>query len=124
METETIDTKIDDIGITSLSRTYKEWKPCGNLNITFAYKEGSKIDYVLINGNDKTNQCGNSFITTIADFLTFSIRRIRNKYEVHAIIKNLKGHRCNRMRANKDHILSCADSIGRAIEKELSNEEG
>ena len=107
------------IGTDSPSKTYKAWTFCGDLYITFTYKEDNKIDYVLISGGNQEHSCGTSFLTCLADFLTFSIRRIRNEHEARAIIKNLLFHRCDKMVANKNHITSCVDSIGKILKKEL-----
>jgi hypothetical protein len=110
-----------DIGETNKSKTYRIWTPCDNIYVTIASKneEPDKIDFIRISGGTKDNECGCSFLDSLADLLTFSIRRIRNIHESRAICKNLRMHRCNKVKPNREHITSCADALGRVLEKEL-----
>lgn len=104
-----------DIGTTNLSKTYKKNLSCLNLYITVTYKEDGKVDYIRINGTNKQDVCGISWIEAISDLLTFSIRRIRNKHEAKAICKALRDHKCLGIAPNKEHIQSCSDAIGRVM---------
>jgi len=104
------------------SRTYQKDTGCGHIYIIICYysiaeKEG-RIEQILING-DKENACGNSFFNTLADDLTYMVRRIRNKFEAIAICKNYRYHRCNKIKPNKDHVVSCVDAIGQVLQNEL-----
>ena len=107
------------IGTTYPSTTYKKSTSCLNLYITVGWGENKKIEFVRIVGNNKSGDCGCSWLESLSDILTFSIRRIRNEHEAKAIIKNLRYHRCNKITPNKDHIVSCVDAIGQVIERVL-----
>ena len=106
----------------SPSRTYVKRSACLTLYITAVYKidEPDKIDYIKIAGHSGVNNCGNSWLEMTADHLTFCIRRIRNHHDAVAIVKNCIRHRCNNIVANKEHIVSCADAIGRATAEILN----
>jgi len=115
------DTSIQpSLGTTCNSRTYKK-TTCKDIYITFAYKEDEpkKIEYVRINASSKENNCAVSFMETLADTLTFAIRRIRNEHEAAAIVKNLRFHKCLNCPVNKDHTTSCSDAIGQVLEREF-----
>ncbi len=111
-----------DIGTHCDSKTYKKDTGCGHIYIIICYynepEKKGKIEQIIIAG-DKENQCGNSFFNTCADDLTYMIRRIRNKHEAVAICKNYRFHRCNKIKPNKQHIVSCVDAIGQVIQTEL-----
>ena len=111
---------------TQNSKTYMKWTPCGNLYITIVYKNDRKtgnkeyaIDYIRVYHSNRENNCGGSFFESLADMLTFAVRRAGEKKDKQAIIKNLIGNRCNKVVANKEHIVSCSDAIGRVLKKEL-----
>jgi hypothetical protein len=112
------------IEIVNKSKTFRKWTPCGNIYIQVAFKADSpdKIDYILIDGGNKEIDCGKSWLQSLADILTFSIRRIRNQHEADAIVKNMRGHRCNKYVPNKDHVGSCVDAIGQVLETLLCAE--
>jgi len=105
------------------SRTYRKRLFCGNVYIIIAFKneDKSKVEFVRI-ASPKNDVCGGSFYEAIADQLTFSIKRIRNKYEAEAVVKNLMGHRCNRYIPNENQIKSCSDAIGRVLKEVLLKE--
>jgi hypothetical protein len=109
------------IGTTSVSKTYRKFTPCGNIYTTITFKddEPNRVDYIRISGCSKENECGGSWFETLADTLTFCVRRIRNTHEADAICKNLRQHRCNKIIPNREHITSCADAIGRVLEEVL-----
>ena len=120
METE------DRIGSIGSSRTYKKMAgQCGNIYITIVFRDDkpNRIDYLKLQGCTKTNDCGGSFMDSLADILTFAIKRIRNKYEAEAIIKSLSCHRCNKIKPNQDHSTSCVDAISKVLKTVLLNEE-
>lgn len=112
----------DVVGTICTAKTYKKVLPCLNIYICINYKEDKKIDYIKIYGGHKNADCGCSFLESLSDLLTFSIRRIRNEHEAKAIVKNLRFHKCNRITANPDRITSCVDAIGQVLEKELIND--
>jgi len=122
METETPEDI--DIGTYCKTRTYKKKLVCLNLYIAICYKDDNKIDYIKIYGGNKgENNCGCSFYNALSDMITFSVRRIRNKHEAEAIIKNLRYHKCNKILPNAEHLTSCVDAIGQVLEKELIKDE-
>jgi len=88
--------------------------------VAYRVDEKDKIDYIKIHGTSRGDDCGCSYHEGVADLLTFSIRRIRNHHEAIAIVKNLRDHKCHRMRPNKEKITSCLDAIGRAIQDALN----
>jgi hypothetical protein len=114
-----METCIESVGLT---RTYKKETPCVNLYISIVMRDEDleKVDYVLIHGTSRADDCGCSYHSAVADLLTFSCRRIRNHNEAIAIVKNLRDHKCHKMRPNKEKITSCADAIGRAIQDALN----
>ena len=106
----------EDIGTTYISKTYVK-RTCQDIYITVAYRPDApdKIEFIRIISSSRRNNCATSFMETISDLLTFAIRRIRNKYEAEAIIKNLRFHKCLNCPPNKDHTVSCADAIGQVL---------
>ena len=114
----------DKLGTTYKSRTYKK-QTCKDIYITIAYREDDpkKIDFVRIQATSKDNNCAVSFLEAFSDMLTFAIRRIRNKHEAEAIVKNLRFHKCLNCPVNKDHITSCSDAIGQVLLQEFTNGE-
>ena len=111
---------IEPFGTTYKSRTYKK-RTCKDIYITIAYREDDpkKIDFVRIQATSKDNNCAVSFLEAFSDMLTFAIRRIRNKHEAEAIVKNLRFHKCLNCPPNKDHIQSCSDAVGQVLEQVL-----
>jgi hypothetical protein len=73
------------------------------------------VDFVKIFGSSRSNECGCSYLETLGDLLSFSIRRIRNKHEAVAICKALRDHKCNKQTPNPEHITSCSDALGRVL---------
>jgi hypothetical protein len=104
--------------MTGKSKMYRKVLPCLKLYINLTYKDDGKIDYIKIYSGNKDNDCGGSFFESLADLLTFSIRRMNND-EAKAIIKSLKGHKCNKAGPNEEHITSCVDAISRVLQAEL-----
>ena len=101
-----------------VTRTIKQVTPCGNLYIAAIYEDTNpdKIEYVKIYFSNRMGKCGSAMHESIADTLTFSIRRIRNKFEARSICKNLRDHQCNAMPLlSKNRNKSCVDAIGRAV---------
>jgi hypothetical protein len=114
--------KTDEIeSIDSPTRTFRKSLPCLNLYIAVVYRvdEPERIDYIKIHGTNKTTDCGHSFLESMSDMLTFSIRRIRNRNEAILICKSLRDHNCNRQQPNREGIKSCVDAIGRVIQEAL-----
>jgi hypothetical protein len=113
-----------DIGTTCKSRTYKK-RTCRDIYITVAYKEDDpkRIDYIRIIASTKEGGCPVSFMESIADLLTFSIRRIRNIHEARSIVKNLRFQKCLECPPNEEHSQSCADAIGQVLENVLQTKE-
>lgn len=105
-----------EIGTCCNSRTYKRPTGCGSIYVIVVYKEDGKIDYFLIEG-DESSYCGTSHLAVHADNLTFMVRRIRNKHEIEAIIKNFRFHSCNKCPINSHKVKSCSDAIGQILEE-------
>jgi hypothetical protein len=114
----------EEIGTTYRSITYLKIT-CTKIYITIAYREDDpeKIEFVRIFGTTRTNNCPNSFFESLADLLTFSIRRIRNEHEAKSIVKNLRHQKCLNCPVNKDHTTSCSDAIGQVLEDVLKTNE-
>lgn len=106
---------------TDPSETHHVWTPCQTLHITVVRQVDNPemIDYIKIKGSSSVNNCGESWLETCADDLTFMIRRIKNHGDAIAIVKNYIRHRCNKMIPNEKHINSCSDAIGRVIAEVL-----
>jgi len=102
------------------SITYRK-HTCKDIYIIVVYRhdEPEKIDYIRINSSSKDNNCAVSFMEALSDILTFAIRRIRNKYEAQAIVKNLRQHKCLNCPPNEEHITSCSDAIGQVLNEIL-----
>lgn len=114
---------IESVGRT---KTYRKLAgQCGHIYVMVVFRDDkpNRIDYIKIQGCTKYNDCGGSWAESIADLLSFAIRRIRNKYEAEAIIKSLKHHRCNRITPNQEHTTSCSDAIARVLQEELKVDE-
>lgn len=111
------------IEIINKSRTFQKWTPCGNLYIHIAFKEEAqnKVDFIIIDGASREIDCGHSWVQGLADLLTFSVRRIRNQHEADAIIKALRGHRCNKYLPNKEHTTSCTDAIAQVLQEVIGS---
>jgi len=106
------------------SKTYSK-RTCRDIYVIVAYRNDSpeKIEFIRINASSRANNCAVSFMEAFSDILTFAIRRIRNKHEANAIIKNLRHHKCLNCPPNKDHTTSCSDAIGQVLEEVLKYEE-
>jgi len=117
---------LEFIETQGITRTYrKRAGQCGHIYVMVVFRDDkpNRIDYIKIQGCTKSNDCGGSWAESIADLLSFSIKRIRNKHEAEAIIKALKHHRCNRIAPNKDHTTSCVDAIAQVLQEELKVDE-
>jgi len=101
-----------------LTRVIQKMTPCGHLYFSCSYRDDDpeKVDFIKIYFSNRFGGCGSSFHEALADGLTFQIRRIRNKHEAIAIVKNLRDHQCNQPpKLSKDRNKSCADAIGKAV---------
>lgn len=115
--------EVEDIGSVGLSRTYKR-ETCKPLYITLVFQkdEPKKIDYVLIASTSKANNCSVSLLSSMADLLSFGIRRIRNEHEARALVKNLRHNKCLACPPNRTHLTNCSDAVGQVLEEVLFNE--
>jgi len=120
-KTDEIESIDEIVGTCSVSKTYRKSLPCLNLYVAVVYKidEPEQIDYIKIHGTNRATDCSHSFLESLSDILTFSIRRIRNKHEAIAICKSLRDHHCNRQQPNREGIKSCVDAIGRVVQEAL-----
>ena len=114
------DTNEVPIGTCYSSKTYRKRLFCGNIHVIVNYKieDEEKIDSVQFTISSKEAWCG-AVLEALALQTTFCIRRIRNEHCAKAIVKNLRGHQCQKCRANKEHLKSCADAIGMILGEEL-----
>jgi hypothetical protein len=114
--TETIE--LETLGIT---RTYAKKTACRNL---YDEEPLKKIDYIKIYGEARSNDCGCSYLESMADLLTALIKRcdLKKKSEARLIVKALRDHRCNKQHLvnPKDRTSSCADAVGRILQEEFN----
>jgi len=91
----------------------------GHIYCTFVEGREGEFNRLELKGNmSRETDCGESWLQPMAKLLTFSLRRaIWEGTTERAIIKHLKGHRCNSMPPNKDHVCSCTDAICKCIEE-------
>lgn len=89
---------------------------CGTIYCIFT-ERGDSFNRLFIKGDmAKSCPCGESWLNSLAALLTFSLRRsIWEGTTNKAIVKHLMFQRCPSAVANKDHIVSCADAIGRCV---------
>ena len=113
----------EDVGTTCVSITSKLFT-CMPIFISIAYRTDNpkKIDYVRIFGSSKHSTCAQTFLDSLSDLLTFSIRRIRNNTEATLLTKALRHHQCLNCPPNEKHYKSCVDAIGQTLEKFLTKE--
>jgi hypothetical protein len=104
------------------SKSYQKYTPCGKIYIHIVCKEDGRISYVRITPITKTESCGGSWSEGLADLLTYSIRRIRNRTEAELIVKALEYHYCNKSIPNRDKSRSCIDAISQVIKEKLLEE--
>ncbi len=109
------------IEITAKSRTFKRFTFCGNIYITIVYKPDipDRVDYVIIDGKNRENDCGRVWLGIMGDSATFCIKRIRNKHEAELVTKIFSHHRCNKYVPNKDHFMSCGDALASVLKEVL-----
>jgi len=107
------------------TRTWQKKTACRNVYLSVVYRDDdhSKIDYIKIYGVARSNSCGCSYLESIADLLTLSLRRIdvSKKSEARLLVKSLRDHRCNKahMANPKERTLTCVDAVGRALQEAL-----
>jgi hypothetical protein len=114
------DSKVYEIGENEyLNRTYRRPTGCGNIYIHIAFEPNEKkIAFIRISGTGGEADCGNSFCESLADMTTFAITHIRTyDSEMKQIIKNLRGHICNKKIPNRFHLTSCSDALGEVLEE-------
>src|SRR5574343_1348066 len=89
---------------------------CGNIYCIFNELEGVFYNLEIKGDHAKETQCGESWFNTMASILTYALRRSVDEGNTkNAIIKHLLNHRCSMVVPNKEHIVSCADAIGRMV---------
>lgn len=101
------------------SKTFRSETGCGSLYLTIAYKPDGKFNFIKINA-EKDCQCGNAWVDSMSDVITFAIRRASQE-EIKPLLKQLTGHICNNKRPNKYHISSCPDALGKILQEELTD---
>ena len=111
----------EEIGTPSKSKTYRK-RTCKDLYIIVAYREDKpeRVDYIRINASSKDNNCAVAFLEAMSDILTFAVRRIRNRHEAQAIVKNLRQHKCLNCPPNAEHLTSCSDALGVVLQEVLN----
>ena len=89
---------------------------CGNIFCIFNENEGEFYNLIIKGDNTKEAPCGESWLNALAALLTYALRRSMWEGNAQrAIVKHLLGHRCQNVVANADHIVSCADAIGKMV---------
>ena len=96
---------------------------CGNIYCLFLEDEDA-FHKVQIKGDIGKMPCGRCWLEAMARILTYALRRgLWEGSTDQGIIKQLKGIRCNSLPANAEHITSCSDAIGKALDEYLKIEE-
>ncbi len=89
---------------------------CGAIYCIFVEDEGAFYNLIIKGDNAKETPCGESWLNAMGRILTYALRRsIWEGDTQRAIVKQLLNNRCNMAAANKDHIVSCPDAIGRMV---------
>jgi hypothetical protein len=89
---------------------------CGSVYCIFVEKEDLFHRLIIKGDNAREAPCGESWLNAMAAILTYALRRsVDENNTKRAIVKHLLNHRCHMAIANKDHIVSCADAIGRMV---------
>ncbi len=107
---------------THSSATYHQKIGCGDLYVTIIYKKDGEIGQVLIETDGaRNNDCGKSAVESIADLVTFALRRrSKDKRDARLIIKALSHHYCNKKYPGR--ALSCSDAVARVLTQVLEEE--
>ena len=107
------------------TETYKQRTACRNVYTSIVYRddEPDKIDYIKIYGAARSNDCGCSYLESLADMVSMLLKRCdySKKSEARLICKALRDHRCNNphLADPKEKTYSCVDAIGRSLQKAL-----
>jgi hypothetical protein len=89
---------------------------CGMIYCIFNEEEHSFYNLEIKGDMAKEAPCGESWFNSVAAILTYALRRsVWEGTTKKAIIKHLVGHQCNGFVANKEHIKSCSDAIGKMV---------
>jgi hypothetical protein len=89
---------------------------CGSIYCIFNELDNEFYNLIIKGDNASEAPCGESWLNAMAAILTYSLRRaIWDGHAKQAIVKHLLNHRCQMVVPNKEHIVSCADAIGRMV---------
>jgi len=89
---------------------------CGNIYLIINEDEGAFYNLQIKGDMCKEAPCGESWFNAMARVLTYALRNsLWEGTTQKALVKHLLNNRCNNVIVNKDHIVSCADAIGRMI---------
>lgn len=92
---------------------------CGTITLRFLEDEEA-FHRVFITGDGGKMKCNPMWLEALARMLTYALRRgIWEGTVSEGIIKQLCNIRCNEVSANKEHICSCSDAIGKATKEYL-----
>lgn len=100
----------------------KKMGGCGNITLRFLEDEDA-FHRVFITGSGGKMLCNPSWLEALSRLLTYALRRgIWEGTASDGIIKQLCNIRCNEIGANKEHICSCMDAVGKATKEYLKLE--
>ncbi len=89
---------------------------CGSIFVIFNEDEGEFYNLIIKGDNAKESPCGESWMNAVAAILTYSLRRSMWEGNAQqAIVKHLLNHRCQKIVPNEEHIVSCADAVGKMV---------
>jgi thiazole synthase ThiGH ThiG subunit len=89
---------------------------CGAIYCIFTEDDGAFHKLFIKGDTAKETPCGESWFQSLSKLLTFALRRsLWEGTTKEAVIKQLLGQRCNKVLPNKEHTVSCADAIAKAV---------
>jgi len=99
------------------SKSYKEEVGCGSLYVTVSKHNGEIIEvYATLGKSGGCSMCQNSALCR-----SISVG-LRSGVPAQRFVKILKGMRCPNPVPGLDENYSCADAIGRVLEKEINDD--
>ena len=97
------------------SNTHYKTVGCGIFKITIVYKQDGKFHSILAGLEDHSNQCQCAYSESMANILTFCLRRAKDD-EINDIVKQLVKQRC------QYGIQSCPNAIGEVVKEAFKKE--
>lgn len=89
---------------------------CGTIYVIFNEEENAFYNMEIKGDSAKETPCGESWMNALAAVLTYALRHsLWEGTTQKAIVKHLLNHRCNMAVANKEHVVSCVDAVGKMV---------